>query len=80
MKRELWLDYSRAFACILVAVGHLLMSFKDAGIISENIFVDFLISFIYLFHVYVFFFCSGYLFQKSFEKQKTKKEYRKNEC
>ena len=62
-KREYWLDYLRAFACILVTIGHLLMSFQDANIIREKLIVPTFIDLIYCFHVYIFFFCSGYLFQ-----------------
>lgn len=61
-KRKCWLDYLRAFACILVTIGHLLMSFQDANIIREELIVPTFIGFIYCFHVYIFF-CSGYLFQ-----------------
>ncbi|GHV12234.1 hypothetical protein AGMMS49938_04360 [Fibrobacterales bacterium] len=63
--REYWIDYVKLFACLLVAFGHLLRSFNDAGItdranpISHTIEVV-----IYLFHVPLFFFCSGYLYQK----------------
>ena len=62
-KRECWLDYLRAFACILVTIGHLLMSFQEASIIREEFIISTFIDFIYCFHVYIFFFCSGYLFQ-----------------
>ena len=61
--REYWLDYLRAFACILVTVGHLFMSFQEAGIIREDIVLPTFIELIYCFHVYIFFLCSGYLFQ-----------------
>ena len=63
--REYWLDYLRAFACILVTVGHLLRSFLDAQLLPEGLAVPLLIDLIYCFHVYIFFFCSGYLFQKT---------------
>ena len=62
-KRECWLDYLRAFACILVTIGHLLMSFQEPNIIRDKFIVPTFIDFIYCFHVYIFFFCSGYLFQ-----------------
>ena len=83
MKREVWLDYVRALACLLVALGHLVMSFEEANIITENFFVNFFIKFIYYFHVYVFFFCSGYLFQRSLLNKKGKREkwkYRMCRC
>ena len=78
MKRELWLDYSRAFACLLVAVGHLVMSFQDSVVLGENAFASCFIDFLYYFHVYIFFFCSGYLFQYGFSKiQDAKKRIQK---
>jgi len=69
--RESWLDYLRAFACILVTLGHLLMSFQDAHIIQQGLSVSVFVEVIYCFHVYIFFFCSGYLFQsKTRESEK----------
>lgn len=63
-QREIWIDYLRGFACILVTLGHMLMGLQDQIISSQLI--TFCIDFIYHFHVYLFFFCSGYLLQKSF--------------
>lgn len=74
IEREKWLDYVRAFACILVVLGH-----EEESIFSKNIIISYLLKTIYHFHVYVFFFFSGYLFQKSFsgffEKDILKKLY-----
>ena len=70
--RESWIDYLRAFACILVTLGHLLMSFQDAHIVQQGLPVSIFVELIYCFHVYIFFFCSGYLFQN--KKQKPAKE------
>lgn len=78
MKREIWLDYSRSFACILVALGHLLMSFEESSILRESGTAAFIVDFIYHFHVYIFFFCSGYLFQKKFSGYAAFKEQTKN--
>ena len=64
MERKLWLDYTRAFACILVSLGHMFMGLEDAGLINDNLLLDLFIRTIYHFHVFVFLFCSGYLFQK----------------
>ena len=64
-EREVWLDYLRAFACILVALGHLLLSFQEAAI-RDTVLMSYAIETFYHFHVYIFFFCSGYLMQKSF--------------
>ena len=66
--REIWLDYLRAFACILVTLGHLLMSFQDAHIIQQGKAVSLFVELIYCFHVHIFFFCSGYLFQSRTHK------------
>lgn len=74
-KREIWLDYLRAFACILVSLGHMFMSFQEAAIIRDSILVSCFVEIIYHFHVYIFFFCSGYLFQKSFLKHVEKRTY-----
>lgn len=63
-EREIWLDYLRVFACILVSMGHLFMSFQEANI-KNSLLISYGIQVIYHFHVYIFFFCSGYLFQKS---------------
>ena len=63
--REYWLDYLRALACALVAIGHLVMSFQESGILQNEPFSGPFIRLLYLFHVYIFFFCSGYLFQKN---------------
>ena len=66
--RESWPDYLRAFACILVTLGHLLMSFQDAHIIQQGKAVSIFVELIYCFHVHIFFFCSGYLFQSRTHK------------
>lgn len=76
-KREIWLDYLRVFACVLVCMGHLLMGFQDAKIMTHDVF-SFAVDFIYRFHVYIFFFCSGYLQQKSFEGYGDRKAFLKN--
>ncbi len=75
--RKLWLDYSRAFACMLVAIGHLIMSFFDAGILEKSFIPSFFIKFIYYFHVYIFFFVSGFLMKSSAEKFTTVKDFTK---
>ena len=75
MKRRLWLDYSRALACVLVAVGHLLMSFEGSIIAGDSVVASFFVQTIYHFHVYIFFFCSGFLFQLTFEQCWDKKVY-----
>lgn len=74
-KRTIWLDYLRAFACFLVAVGHLLKSMPNAGIMEENWLLSGFVQVSYHFHVALFFFASGYLFQRSSERCATLMEY-----
>lgn len=65
MKRIPWLDYLRAFACFLVAFGHLLKSLPESGIMDAHWLLTGFVQIIYHFHVALFFFASGYLFQLS---------------
>lgn len=63
-KREIWIDYLKAIACILVALGHFLQSMIKSNLIISNDFFVWFEETIYLFHVPLFFICSGYIFQK----------------
>lgn len=62
--REIWVDYVKVFACILVALGHFFMSMNVSGIITDSEIFNWFKMTIYLFHVQLFFVCSGYLYQK----------------
>ena len=63
-KREIWVDNVKVFACILVVVGHFFQSMAKGSLISESALYLWFIKTIYLFHVPLFFVCSGYLYQK----------------
>lgn len=63
--REQWIDYTKAFACILVVIGHLLQGLKKAGIQWNNTLYQYIDTFIYLFHMPLFMFLSGYLYSKT---------------
>lgn len=63
--RIIWVDNVKAIAIILVALGHLLQSFAKSGIIEVSPALIFFNSFIYTFHVQLFFICSGFLYQKT---------------
>lgn len=63
--RELWIDYAKAIACILVVFGHFFMSMVESGIIISSKLYQWFISTIYTFHVPLFFVCSGYLYQRN---------------
>lgn len=76
-KREIWVDNVKIFAISLVVIGHLLQSFKLSGIITDGIVVNDFLQIIYIFHVPLFFICSGFLYQHLTKKQGAK-EYGKN--
>lgn len=63
--RIIWVDNVKAIAIILVALGHLFQSFAKSGIIEVSPALIFFNSFIYTFHVQLFFICSGFLYQKT---------------
>jgi len=76
--REEWIDVVKLFACVLVALGHLFQSFSKTGIIAPQSWgYNYFDSTIYRFHVPVFFFCSGYLYQK-YVAITSWKDYRNN--
>lgn len=75
-KRELWLDYLRAFACILVTLGHLFKSFQESSI-RDTFLLSYTVETFYHFHVYIFFFCSGYLLQKVYQRYSDQKKFAK---
>lgn len=63
-KREVWIDYIKVLACILVALGHFFQSMIKASILPDNGLYQWFNTTIYYFHVPLFFICSGYLYQK----------------
>ncbi len=71
MRKEKWVNDVRAIACIMVALGHLLVGLAEI-LPDAGYFWSWLIGSLYLVHVQLFFFCSGYLRQK---KNNTSKEY-----
>lgn len=62
--REVWIDYVKVIACVLVVLGHLLQSFSSAELIARNAVYRWFEASIYCYHVPLFFICSGYLYQK----------------
>lgn len=61
--RIVWVDNVKNFAFILVALGHMLQGLIKAGIMQNSAEFTFFNTFIYTFHVPLFFICSGYLYQ-----------------
>lgn len=76
-KREIWVDNVKVLAISLVVFGHLMQSFRLSGIIADSSAVGGFLDIIYLFHVPLFFICSGFLYQHLTKKQGAK-EYGKN--
>ena len=74
--REIWVDYTKIFACILVVVGHLLQGLKKADIRWNDNLYYYINEFIYLFHMPLFMCLSGYLYGK-YTKIKDKNDYSK---
>ena len=75
MDRIEWIDYTKAFACLLVVLGHLLMSLT---VISDNYLIEYIIYTIYLFHMPLFMCISGILYFKN-KKDFNWKNYKKFE-
>lgn len=72
--RELWIDYTKMFACILVVMGHLLQGLNVAGIHWNERFYSYINTFLYIFHMPLFMCLSGYLYKK-YAKINSWKEY-----
>ncbi len=67
-QREKWLDIAKAFACVLIVAGHLLVGLDYAGIVAPDGIHGYFVRAMYFFHVQTFFFCSGFLYQKRGKK------------
>lgn len=63
-QREIWIDNVKVIACVLVVLGHFFQSMTKANILPANDLYRWFNQTIYYFHVYLFFICSGYLYQK----------------
>lgn len=63
-QREIWVDNVKVIACTLVLIGHFFQSMTRSGVLSANGLYQWFNQTIYLFHVPLFFICSGYLYQK----------------
>lgn len=63
-KRENWVDNVKVVACIFVVLGHFFQSMTLSNILPANDLYHWFNQTVYLFHVPLFFICSGYLYQK----------------
>lgn len=62
--RDIWIDYVKVFACVLVTLGHFFQSMTKSELIPASTWTHWFNDTIYLFHVPLFFICSGFLYQK----------------
>lgn len=63
-KREQWLDNIRAMSCIFVVATHLLESLVRSNVLEDNVFPHWIAYIARVGAVPVYFFCSGYIYQK----------------
>lgn len=75
-KRLEWIDIAKGMGIILVVLGHTLVP----QIRSESSFAGFLWIFIYNFHMPLFFFLSGFLFEKGLDRYDNKLKFIKNKA
>lgn len=69
-----YVDNIKALACALVVLGHFVMSMDASQILPYNAVTEWFKEAIYLFHVHLFFMCSGFLYIFSI-KQKNNYKY-----
>ncbi|MBE9583771.1 acyltransferase [Mucilaginibacter sp. JRF] len=62
-----WVDYSKGIGIILVVYGHVLRGLNSAGMVNASFF-DISDTFVYSFHMPLFFIVSGLFFESSFRK------------
>lgn len=77
IEREIWVDNVKVFACVLVVVGHFFQSMISASVLDSNSVYEWFEQSIYMFHVQLFFICSGYLYQKN-SRVNTINEWKEN--
>jgi fucose 4-O-acetylase-like acetyltransferase len=64
-KRVGWVDHAKGIGIFLVVLGHVLNGLQDASILSHSVYDDFVVRFIYSFHMPLFFFIAGLFVQRS---------------
>ncbi|MBQ9374979.1 MAG: acyltransferase family protein [Ruminococcus sp.] len=70
-KRLGWADCAKGIGIILVVLGHTIVP----SIYTSNVVAQFIREFIYNFHMQLFFFISGYLFEYGIDKYSDKKRF-----
>lgn len=76
MERNVWVDRSKGYACFLVLFGHVIMGMRKAGIDMPGFFSG-METFIWSFHVALFLFLSGLVYQMTggWESKRTKRAF-----
>src|SRR5262249_45565737 len=64
-KRIVWVDHAKGIGIFLVVVGHVLPGLRDASILNDTVWDEFVVRFIYSFHMPLFFFIAGLFAQHS---------------
>jgi len=67
--RQDWIDYAKGMGIIMVVYGHVLRGIHNAGFQLSDFFFNVSDTLIYGFHMPLFFFLSGFLFSKCFNKR-----------
>lgn len=68
-----YLDNIKALACVFVVLGHFIMSMDASQIVPYNDFTQWFKETIYLFHVQLFFLCSGFIYIFSVKRKENYK-------
>lgn len=63
--KEPWIDIVKWTACMLVLLGHFFQSMVKSGLMEAGALWQWFDHTVYLFHVPLFFICSGYLYQRN---------------
>ena len=72
IQRDNWVDYAKAIGIIIVVYGHVARGLYNAGIPMDKNLHLLIDTFIYSFHIPLFFFLSGLYFVKSLNSRTTK--------
>jgi fucose 4-O-acetylase-like acetyltransferase len=67
-KRVGWVDHAKGIGIFLVVLGHVLGGLQDASILHHSVWDEFVVRFIYSFHMPLFFFIAGLFVQRSANK------------
>ena len=64
-QREAWVDAAKGIAILFVVLGHVVSSYHNSGLLKDATVFGFVYTFVYSFHMPLFFVLSGYLAAKA---------------